>query len=85
MLLSHYGPIHARELLGAAQRALVPGGFLLFDFLNETARGQWQHVPDAKAYFAPQEVSALAQAAGLKEAVVLGGPDRRVRWLYGRK
>ena len=43
VLLSHYGRLQGRALLRSAAEVLLPGGFLLFDFLNELARSDYEH------------------------------------------
>jgi SAM-dependent methyltransferase len=78
VLLSHYGRRNAGELLAAGYRALVPGGMLAFDFLNDAARGTTAHDPGNKTYFLPDHVRDLAVAAGFKSTRVLGNEDRRV-------
>jgi SAM-dependent methyltransferase len=77
VLLSHYGHQQGEALLRAARAALVPGGFVVFDFLNEPARTRFAHVPGNKTYFLPEEVCTMAHRAGFHQATVLGEPARR--------
>jgi SAM-dependent methyltransferase len=81
VLLSHYGPAHGEALLSAAKACLVPGGFILFDFLNASARSRHAHDAENKTYFTAPEISSLAQRAGFKTAEILGEPERRVQML----
>ena len=81
VLLSHYGLQQGEALLRAAREALVPRGFLIFDFLNEGGRSMSAHAPENKTYFQGRAVCALARRAGFCEARVLGEPKRRVRLL----
>lgn len=85
VLLSHYGRQHSEALLRAAKEALVPRGFLIFDFLNQAARSKFQHAPEEKAWFSAEEILAQAQRAGLGTARVLGGGSRRVLVLVASK
>ena len=78
VLLSHYGLPQAGKLLKAAKGALVPGGFVLFDFLNASARSLYAHSAEEKAFFAGPEIVALAHRAGFNAASVLGEAERRV-------
>jgi SAM-dependent methyltransferase len=78
VLLSHYGRQQGEGLLLAAREALVPGGFVVFDFLNQAARGKHLHAPDNKAWFTRQQACELAQAAGFTKATVVGEDGRRV-------
>lgn len=81
VLLSHYGTLQALALLQSARAALVSGGFLLCDFLNDNARSRNQHRPENKTYFSSADVCALALQAGFKGAVTLGESERRVLML----
>jgi predicted TPR repeat methyltransferase len=83
VLLSHYGPDQGELLLKAAKSALMPGGFVMFDFLNAAARGRHVHEPENKAYYDDKSILLLAQRAGLVGAKTLGEPARRVRLLLG--
>ena len=78
VLLSHYGWRRAEALLRAAKAVLVPGGFVLFDFLNASARSRYAHAAEEKTYFAGPEINALAHRAGFKTANILGEVERRV-------
>jgi SAM-dependent methyltransferase len=85
VLLSHYGPRQAEALLRAAQSTLVPGGFLLFDFLNVTARETQAHAPANKSWFGAEEARTLATRAGLQSVRILGSAERRVCFLFARR
>jgi SAM-dependent methyltransferase len=85
VLLSHYGAKAGEELLAAARASLVPGGFILFDFLNLAAQGRYRHRPRGKAFFSPAEARALARRAGLTRATVLGETHRRVLLLLAEQ
>ena len=78
VLLSHYGPEQGEALVAAGKEALVPGGFLMFDFLNQAGRAKQLHSPENKTYFTPEEVCSIAQRAGFRTTTVLGEKDRRV-------
>jgi SAM-dependent methyltransferase len=78
VLLSHYGPRQGQAILRAARSALVPGGFLVVDFLNEAARTQYHHAPENKTWFAGEEIQSMARRAGFSIATTLGQPNRRV-------
>ena len=85
VLLSHYGRLQGRALLQSAAEVLLPGGFLLFDFLNELARRNYQHSPEDKTYYTPRQASALARGLGLKTVTVGDEAERRVLLLLGEK
>ena len=78
VLLSHYGRRQGEQLLSASKAALVSGGFLLFDFLNEAGRKKHAHAPENKTYFTRDQACSIARRAGFPRAVVLGEEDRRV-------
>ncbi len=78
VLLSHYGPEQGMALLASAHAALVPGGFALFDFLNEAARAMHKHVPEEKFFLTASQARALARRAGFSHATVIGSARRRV-------
>lgn len=78
VLLSHYGLAQGEALLRAAQALLVPGGFILFDFLNASARTRYAHAAEDKTYFAGPEIRFLAHRAGFHTADILGETERRV-------
>jgi predicted TPR repeat methyltransferase len=82
VLLSHYGLQQGKGLLRAAREALVPGAFLMWDFLNEGGRSMSAHAPENKTYFHGREVCAMARHAGFSRARLLGEPKRRVRFLF---
>ena len=78
VLLSHYGRKQGVELLQSARTCLEKGGFVLWDFLSAAARQSFQHAPQGKAYFDPQEVCDMALEADFRLVKVLGGSERRV-------
>lgn len=78
VLLSHYGLVQGEALLRAAKAALIPGGFILFDFLNASARTRYAHVAENKTYFVSSEIISLAHRAGFEAANILGELERRV-------
>ena len=81
VLLSHYGRGSGREFLRAAHQALVPGGFLVTDFLNAEARATARHAPEEKTWFEKPEVEELARQVGFSRVAIRGRPGDRVRWL----
>jgi len=85
VLLSHYGRLQGRALLESAAETLLPGGFLLFDFLNDLARRNYQHSPEDKTYYTPRQACALASGLGLKTVTVRGEAERRVLLLLAEK
>lgn len=85
ILLSHYGPEHAVSLLRSARNVLVPGGFLIFDFLNSEARQQMRHAPGSKTYYSGDEALGLAAQAGLHRSRILGKRRRRVLLLLAEQ
>lgn len=85
VLLSHYGYRAGEELLRSAFDCLVNQGFILWDFLNQTARARHQHAPKDKCYYEPEEARVLATKAGFRTAVIYGEPARRVRLLYAER
>ena len=78
ILLSHYGPKQGKRLLQSARATLLPGGFAVFDFLNEAARTRYQHRPQAKTFYTAAQLLAMARHAGFSRATVLGEERRRV-------
>jgi SAM-dependent methyltransferase len=81
VLLSHYGRKQGQAILCAARSALVPGGFLVFDFLNEAARTKYRHAPENKTWFTGEEIRSMACHAGFSLATTSGQPTRRVLFL----
>jgi SAM-dependent methyltransferase len=77
VLLSHYGREQGLVILHAARAALVPGGFLVFDFLNEAARTRYRHAPGNKTWFTGEEIQSIARRAGFSAVSTLGKPNRR--------
>jgi SAM-dependent methyltransferase len=77
VLLSHYGREQGQAILNAARAALVPGGFLALDFLNEAARTKHRHAPENKTWFTGREIKAMARRAGFSKVTTLGQPNRR--------
>jgi len=84
VLLSHYGLPQAEALLCAAKAVLVPGGFVLFDYLNAAARTRYAQAAEDKTYFAGPEISFLAHRAGFVTADILGEIERRVLLLLAK-
>jgi predicted TPR repeat methyltransferase len=82
VLLSHYGRKHAGALLCSARASLVREGFILWDFLNQGGKGNYQHSTANKTYFEPEEVRTMAIQAGFHFAETLGAADRRVGLLF---
>ena len=78
VLLSHYGPTNALDLLRSAQATLTSGGFIFCDFLNKTGRAKSRHSPANKAYYEPRAVCELATRAGFVNARSVAEPHRRV-------
>jgi SAM-dependent methyltransferase len=78
VLLSHYGRRQGLAILKAARSALVPGGFLVLDFLNEAARSHYRHAPENKTWFTGEEIQSMARRAGFPIVRTLGKPCRRV-------
>jgi len=72
VLLSHYGPKHGETFLAAALAALVPGGFMVCDFLNAAARHRFGHQPEGKTCYNEETARRLAARAGFRESQVLG-------------
>jgi predicted TPR repeat methyltransferase len=85
VLLSHYGAGAGEALLKAAYDALVPGGLVVFDFLNEAGRAKAIHVAENKQYFTRTVVKAMAQHAGFDRVCIVGQDDRRVLLVSGEK
>jgi SAM-dependent methyltransferase len=85
VLLSHYGGELGKGLLRAAYAALVPGGFLAFDFLNESARALYRHVPGNKTFYTRAQAVRLAEDAGVAAPRVVGEDQRRTLLLVGRR
>lgn len=77
VLLSHYGRAHAAQFLTAARSALLPGGFLVADFLNAAARSAHRHAPGNKTWFRAAHIKSMALEAGFAQARILGAPSRR--------
>ncbi len=78
VLLSHYGPEQSLAILAAIRDSIVPGGFVLVDFLNESGRSRHIHVPDNKTWFSRREIRLAGQQAGFSAVKILGDPCRRV-------
>jgi SAM-dependent methyltransferase len=81
VLLSHYGRQNAAALFESLRSALAPGGFVVCDFLGETAKNKFEHIPMQKTYYKEFEICQLAGAAGFQKARVLSEPERRVQIL----
>jgi SAM-dependent methyltransferase len=78
VLLSHYGRENATQLLRSAREVLVPGGFGVWDFLNQRGKEKSRHQPASKTYFEAKEICDLATEAGFNKVKILTGPARRV-------
>ena len=78
VLLSHYGPEQGAALLAATRPVLMPGGFLMCDFLNRSAQGKFDHRAEGKTHFSAAEARELARHAGYKNVRVLGKSGQRV-------
>lgn len=78
VLLSHYGPALGEAFLAEARRALAPGGFVLCDFLNQSARDRFKHRPQEKSFFTASAACRLARRAGFAGAKTLGDSASRV-------
>jgi predicted TPR repeat methyltransferase len=78
VLVSHYGRNQGQAILVAARSALVRGGFLVFDFLNEEARTKYRHTPENKIWFSGTAMRLMARQAGFSRVKILGKPERRV-------
>jgi SAM-dependent methyltransferase len=85
VLLSHYGRLQGRALLESAAQVLLPGGFLLFDFLNARARRNFSHNPEDKTYYTPRQACALARGLALRTVILGDEVRRRVLLLLGEK
>lgn len=85
VLLSHYGRREGETLLRAARAALVKGGFVAFDFLNQAARTLYAHAPENKTWFTRAEACLLARRAGFENASALGEESRRVLLLVAHQ
>jgi hypothetical protein len=85
VLLSHYGREQGEAVLHAARVALMPGGFMVFDFLNEAARTKRQHAPENKTWFTGEEIQAMALHAGFSTVKTLGQASRRVLLLLAER
>jgi predicted TPR repeat methyltransferase len=81
VLLSHYGRQNVVALFESFRSALAPGGFVLCDFLSETAKNRFEHVPVQKTYYTESEICQLASAAGFQITRVLSEPERRIQIL----
>ena len=77
VLLSHYGREQGQAILHAARATLVPGGFSVFDFLNEAAQTKQRHAPETKTWFTGDEIKSMARRAGFSAVKILGKPNRR--------
>ena len=78
VLLSHYGRQQSPAILAAIRASIVPKGFALVDFLNETGRSRHIHAPENKTWFNRQEIRLAARNAGFSSIKILGHSDRRV-------
>jgi SAM-dependent methyltransferase len=78
VLLSHYGLEQGEKLLSAARAALVPGGFLLWDFLNADYRNEGGHEAKDKILLSAEAALGLACRAGFQNPQILGKSLQRV-------
>jgi SAM-dependent methyltransferase len=78
ILLSHYGSEQGVSLLKSIHAALLPGGFVVFDFLNEAARGRYAHSPENKTYFTRRKARALVLQTGFGSVTFQGESERRI-------
>jgi len=85
VLLSHYGPEQGKALLESFRAALVPGGFAIFDFLNEAARTMHAHVPEEKHFLTAKAARTVAREAGFNRVKVIGTEQRRVLLVLAHK
>jgi SAM-dependent methyltransferase len=85
VLLSHYGRGQGQTILQAVGATLVPGGFLVFDFLNASARARYRHAPENKTWFSVEEIRSMALGTGFSKIKTLGQPNRRVLLLLAKK
>ena len=85
ILLSHYGDAWASTLLKEIFDSLAPGGFMLFDFLNEHARGDFVSNPENKSYFRGEELLVYVRNIGFCAERLLGESNRRVLFLFARR
>jgi SAM-dependent methyltransferase len=84
VLLSHYGPKQGELTLRAARTVLMPGGFVLFDFLNKFAQSRYRHAPENKTWFNAGDIRDIARRAGFSKVKILGDPSRRVGLLLAK-
>ncbi len=85
VLLSHYGLDQGQAILRSSWAALAPGGFLVFDFLNEAARTKFKHTTENKTWFGRGEIRSMARRAGFSTVNILGKPNHRVLLLMGKR
>jgi predicted TPR repeat methyltransferase len=78
VLMSHYGRKQGQGILKAARSALVSGGFLVFDFLNQAAGTKYLHLPVNKTLFTDKEIQSMSLHAGFSVVTIVGKPTRRV-------
>ncbi|HVV72363.1 MAG TPA: class I SAM-dependent methyltransferase [Verrucomicrobiae bacterium] len=77
VLLSHYGPEQGEVFLASARPALVTGGFIMCDFLNESAQSHSRHEPEGKTLYNKRSALRVASRAGFSNAEVVGEPSER--------
>jgi len=83
VLLSHYGRRQGQAILQAARDVLLPGGFVVFDFLNKATRTQYGPAPENKICFTGVEIKSMARRAGFAKVTIFGKPYRRALVLLG--
>jgi SAM-dependent methyltransferase len=81
ILLSHYGDELARLLIEQTIQSLAPGGFALFDFLSSDAPEATRILAPNKRYFCPGWLIDQAKSMGSSDAIVVGNPIARIRYL----
>ena len=85
VLLSHYGIEQGLALLRAMRESLVEEGFVVCDFLNDSARSIQIHAPENKTYYSRQTIAGLALEAGFKTAAIIGADNRRTLILSAQR
>ncbi len=84
VLLSHYGARLGVSLLRSARRALVPGGFIIFDFLNVFGRRHSAHSAKEKHWLTAAQARELGRQAGFSKVNLIGESNQRVRLMLAQ-